>query len=68
VALFGVHFGHVTGELNLGVEVEEGVEAHLELLFDLFTAAFEDVHGDACLVAILQGDWSITHFCYLVGG
>ncbi len=54
--------------LNLGVEVEEGVEAHFELGLDLLAAAFEDVHGDARLVAILQGDWSVAHLCYLVGG
>ena len=59
--------GTLPAVLDLGVEVEEGVEAHFELPFDLLAAAFEDVHGDACLVAVFQGDWSIAHLCYLVG-
>ena len=60
--------GTLPAVLDLGVEVEEGVEAHFELPFDLLAAAFEDVHGDTRLVAVLQGDWSVAHRCYLVGG
>src|SRR5579871_3865698 len=60
--------GTLLAVLDLGVEVEEGVEAHFELPFDLLAAAFEDVHGDARLVSVLQGDWGVTNLCYLVGG
>src|SRR6266702_3334961 len=54
--------------LDFGVEVEEGVEAHFELGFDLLAASLEDVHGDVGLMAVLERDWSFAHLCYLVGG
>jgi len=34
------------------VEVEEGVDAHAELPFDLFAGAFEDMHGDMGFVSV----------------
>jgi len=36
-----------------GVEVEEGVQAALELGFDLFARALDQVHGDV----LLHGPW-----------
>jgi hypothetical protein len=54
--------------LDLGVEVEEGVQAHFELGFDLLAASLEDVHGDVGLIAVFECDWSIAHLCYLIGG
>jgi hypothetical protein len=55
------------GVLNLGIEIEEGVEAHTKLGFNLLPASLEDVHRHSGLISILQSDWSIAHLCYLVG-
>jgi len=41
---------------DFGVEVEEGVEGVLELGFDTFAGAFEDVHRDLCFVAVVEDD------------
>jgi hypothetical protein len=54
--------------LYLRVEVEEGVEAHAELRFDLLAATLEDVHGDVRFIAILEGDGRVTDLRYLIGG
>ncbi len=48
------------GSLDLRVEIEKGVEAHLELLFDLFAAALKNVHGDVGFVAVFQRDGRVT--------
>src|ERR1039458_9668267 len=40
-----------SGASDLRVEVEEGVERALELRFDLFARALDEVHGDVSLVA-----------------
>ena len=53
--------------LSLGVEVEEGVNAQAKLGFDLFAAAFEDVHLDAGFVAVFQLDWGFADCCDFVG-
>ena len=45
---------------DLGVEVEEGVDAEAELGFDLLSAALEDVHGDAAGVAVFEFDGCIV--------
>jgi hypothetical protein len=39
---------------EFGVKVEEGVEALLELGFDLLAGAFEDVHGYVGFIAVGQ--------------
>ena len=44
--------------LDLGIEIEEGVDAVAKLGLDLLAAAFEDVHGYLGLVAILEDDRS----------
>ena len=53
--------------LDFGIEVEESVYAHAELSFDLFAAAFKDMHGDVSLVAIVQGYGRFAHRCHLIG-
>lgn len=57
-----------TPGLDLRIEVEEGVETHAELGFDLLAAAFEDVHGDVCLIAVFEGDGCVTDLGHFVGG
>lgn len=52
--------------LDFGIEIEEGIDAHAELSFDLFAAAFEDVHGNVGLVAIVQGYGRFAHGCHLI--
>jgi hypothetical protein len=60
--------GHVTnGFLNFRIKVEEGIEAHAELSFDLLATSFKDVHGDSGFISVFEGDWSVAHLCYLVG-
>jgi hypothetical protein len=54
-------------ELNLRVEVEEGVDAHAELRLDLLPAAFEHMQGDMGLVAVLQGYGGVAHSYDLIG-
>lgn len=48
------------GQLDFGVEVEEGVEGEFELGLDGFAAAFEDVHGDVGLIAVFELDGSFA--------
>src|SRR5258708_15914085 len=52
--------------LNLRVEVEERVQAHLELCLNLLAAAFKHMHRHMGLIALLQGYCRIAHHCYLV--
>lgn len=40
--------------LKLRIEVKEGIQAVPELLLNLLARAFQDVHGDVCLVTICQ--------------
>ncbi len=56
------------GALDLGVEIEEGVEAQLQLVFDGFAASFEDVHGYVSFVAVFELDGSIADLGDLIGG
>lgn len=56
------------GQLDLGVEIEEGFDAVAELRFDLFAAAFEDVHCDLGFVAVFESDRGGLHGLNLVGG
>jgi hypothetical protein len=41
------------------IEIEEGIEALLELSFDLFARALEHVHGDVCLVSVGELEGSV---------
>jgi hypothetical protein len=47
---------------NLRIEIEKGVEAVLQLLFDFLLAAFEHVHGDVRLIPVLQFESRIPYF------
>ena len=47
---------------DLGIEVEEGVEAALELVFDLLAGALDGVHGDVGLVAVGQLEGGVGDF------
>jgi len=53
---------------DFGVEVEEGVEAALELGFDLLTRTLDGVHGDMGLVAVGQLEGRVLDFGDLAGG
>lgn len=53
---------------NFRVQVEEGIHTGSKLLLDLLFAAFQDVHGNVCLSAILQLHRSFAHFCDLIRG
>jgi hypothetical protein len=44
------------------IEVEEGVEASLELFLDLFAGAFDHVHGDVGLVTGGQLERGVVDF------
>lgn len=46
--------GERNSRLDFGVEVEEGVDGVAELGLDLLAAAFQDMHGDVGLVAVLE--------------
>ena len=52
--------------LNLRIEVEEGVQTHAQLRLNLFPAAFEHMHRDVRLIAVLQLYGRIAHCCNLV--
>lgn len=42
------------------IDIEEGIEALLELGFNLFTRALKHVHGDVCLIAISKLKGSVV--------
>jgi len=48
---------------NLRIEIEEGLQAGLQLFFNFIFAAFEDVHGHVSLTAILEFESCVTNFC-----
>jgi len=52
----------------LRVEVEEGVDGVAELGLNLLAAAFEDVHGGVCLVAVLKVDGRVSDGGDLISG
>ena len=54
--------------LDLGVEVEEGVDAEAQLGLDLLAAALEHVHGHAGLIAVLQLYRSVVDLDDLIRG
>src|SRR5579859_4502956 len=45
----------------LWVEIEERVNAHAQLPFDLFARAFEDVHGDVRFMSVGEFEGCILH-------
>ena len=47
---------------DFGIEVEEGVEAALELGLDLLARALDGVHGDVGLVAVGQLEGRVLDF------
>jgi hypothetical protein len=54
--------------LDLGVKVEERVDAQPKLRLDLLPRSFQNMHGDMRFVAILQRNRSLAYTCYLIGG
>ena len=60
--------GKMRRESDFRVEVEKGGQARFELLFDIFLAALENVHGDVRLVAVAKLDGSVAEFGDFVGG
>jgi len=48
--------------LNFRVEVEEGLQARLQLLLDFFLAAFEHVHGDVGFASVLELESCVADF------
>src|SRR5450755_4595867 len=54
--------------LDLRVEIEERLQAGLQLLLDFFFAAFEDMHGDVRLASILQFEGCVADFRDFVRG
>ena len=58
----------LNGLSNFGIEVEEGVEAALELVFDLLAGALDGVHGNVRLVSIGQLEGCVVDFCDLALG
>ena len=52
--------------LDLRIEVEERVDAQPQLRLDLLAAAFQHMHRDVSLVAVLQRYGRLAHLCYLV--
>ena len=68
--LWGVRSGRfcACALLDLGEEVEKGVNALLQLCFDLVPRAFEQVQREARRVAVFEFDGAFPHPGYLVGG
>ena len=54
-------------ELDLGVEVEEGFDALAQLVFDLFPASLQHVHGYVRLFSVLERHQGVAHFDRLLG-
>jgi hypothetical protein len=52
---------------DFGIKVEERIQAALQLFFDLLFAAFQDVHGNARLVPILELEGRISYFSNFLG-
>src|ERR1700731_4987365 len=46
---------------NLGIEIEERVNAHAQLPFDLFARAFQNVHRHVGLVSVGEFEGCILH-------
>ena len=53
--------------LDLGVEVEEGLDALAQLVLDLFPAPLQDVHGYMRLFAALEGYQGVAYFDRFLG-
>ena len=47
---------------------KKGFETHLQLLFNFFLAAFEDVHGNVRVATVLELEGSVTYLEDFVGG
>jgi hypothetical protein len=53
---------------DLWIEVENGLQARLELFFDFVFAAFESVHRDVCIPPIFQLDLRLAYLLDLIRG
>jgi hypothetical protein len=58
----------LAANLDFGVEIKKSVKARLELLFDLFFAAFKDVHGDVRLASVVQLQGCVAHLGNFIRG
>jgi hypothetical protein len=54
--------------LDLGIQIEERLQAGTKLLLDLLFTALEDVHGDVCLSSIRKFHWSLADLDHVFGG
>jgi hypothetical protein len=59
---------YMTRRSNLREKVEERIDALPQLRLNLFARAFEQVHGDTGLVAVLKLDGCFTHPCHFLRG
>src|SRR5271168_3086072 len=53
--------------LDLGIKVEEGLDALAQLVLDFFPASLEHVHGHVGLFAVLERHQGVAHFYRLLG-
>jgi hypothetical protein len=56
------------GHSNLRIEVEEGLQAGLQLLFYFVLTTFEQVHGYVRLPAVLEFEGRIANLRNFLGG
>jgi hypothetical protein len=56
------------GLSNFWIEIEESFQAGLQLPFDIFFAAFENVHGNPRLAPILQLQRRVFDFGHFLRG
>jgi hypothetical protein len=55
------------GLLDLGIEVEEGLYALPQLIFDLFPAPLKHMHRHMRLFTVLERDQGVAHFDRFLG-
>ena len=54
--------------LDLWIEIEERIQAGLELFLDILFAAFKHVHSHVSFAAVFQLYGCVAHFRHIVGG
>jgi len=54
--------------LDFGIKIEEGFETRAQLLFNLFLAAFEDMHSDVGVASVCEFHSCLTDFSNVFGG
>ena len=53
---------------NLRIEIEERLQAGLQLLFNFILTAFEQVHGHVSLATVLELEGCVSNFGDFLGG